>query len=57
MEAEIRAAYPDATITLIDGGKGVFDVKCDDTLVFSKHAVGRHAEDGEILRALAEHLA
>ncbi len=31
------------------GSKGVFDVKVDDTLLYSKKEMGRHAEPGEIL--------
>lgn len=50
MEAELKAAYPDSEITLIKGGGGVFDVKCDGTLIFSKHHVPgqRFPNSGEI---------
>ena len=33
---------------LIPGSQGVFDVTVNGDLVFSKHAVDRHAEPGEI---------
>lgn len=36
-------------VRLVTGDKGVFDVRVDGDLVFSKHAAGRHAEPGEIL--------
>lgn len=36
-------------LTLVTGAKGIFDVRVDGELVFSKHALGRHAEPGEIL--------
>lgn len=36
-------------LTVIPGGKGVFDVHVDDRLIFSKKGLGRHAEPGEIL--------
>jgi selenoprotein W-related protein len=40
--------------TLITGSKGVFDLKVNDTLLFSKKALGRHAEPGEILQLFTE---
>ena len=36
-------------LTLTTGASGVFDVKVDGELVYSKAQTGRHAEDGEIL--------
>ncbi|MBP8058401.1 MAG: Rdx family protein [Chloroflexi bacterium] len=38
-----------ARFELVMGSKGVFDVKVDDTLLYSKKEMGRHAEPGEIL--------
>lgn len=35
---------------LIMGSKGVFDVWVNDELVYSKKELGRHAEEGEVLR-------
>jgi selenoprotein W-related protein len=43
-------------LRLVTGSRGVFDVRIDDELVFSKHAVGRHAEPGELLGLLRERL-
>lgn len=40
------------TLTLIPSGGGCFEVKVDDTLVFSKRALGRKAEPGEIAELL-----
>lgn len=37
-------------VTLRMGEKGVFDVEVDGQLLFSKHAVKRHAEPGEVLQ-------
>ena len=39
---------------LVDGSGGVFEVSLDGDLVFSKIALGRHAEPGEVLEALRE---
>ena len=36
------------SITLLPGDKGIFDVKVDGTLIYSKHATGRFPEPGEI---------
>jgi selenoprotein W-related protein len=50
--AEIRGAYPDATVTLIPSKGGRFEVLHDGTPVFEKSKLGRHAEPGEVLRLL-----
>lgn len=47
--AELKAAFPDVAVTLIPSGGGVFEVEVDDTLVFSKKALHRHAESGEVV--------
>ncbi len=39
-------------LTLVPSSGGVFDVQVDSDVIFSKKAVGRHAEDGEVLAAL-----
>jgi selenoprotein W-related protein len=41
-------------LELVTGSNGVFDVEVDDQLLFSKKAVGRHAESGEVLRLFRE---
>ena len=50
VEAELKAKYPDSTIKLIKGGGGIFDVKCDGKLIYSKlNTKGqRFPNDGEI---------
>ena len=40
--------------TFITGSKGVFEFSADGNLLFSKKALGRHAEPGEILRLFQE---
>jgi len=37
-----------ASLVLIPGDKGIFDVKINGTLIYSKHATGRFPEPGEI---------
>ena len=37
---------------LIGGGGGIFDVKADDVMVFSKHKEGRFPENQEVIEAL-----
>jgi selenoprotein W-related protein len=41
-------------IRLITGDKGVFDVRVDGELLYSKHETGRHAEPGEVLELFRE---
>ena len=52
MAAEIKQALG-VDATLIKGSGGQFEVVADGKPVFSKKALGRHAEQGEILRLLA----
>ncbi len=52
LKAPIGDTHPVESIELIPGGGGVFDVEVDGVLVFSKHKVGRHAEQGEVIEAI-----
>ncbi|MBK7905679.1 MAG: Rdx family protein [Gemmatimonadetes bacterium] len=49
MAAALREEFPEAEVGLIPSGGGVFEVTLDDTLLFSKKQLGRHAQPGEIL--------
>lgn len=42
------------SLTLKTGSKGVFDVRVDGELIYSKAATGRHAEPGEVLGLFVE---
>ena len=39
---------------MIPSGGGLFEVLAGDTLVYSKKAEGRHAEEGEVLSLFSE---
>lgn len=52
MSAEI-GHHDGAQIHLVTGGGGVFDVRVDGSLLFSKHKLGRFPEPGEIARLIA----
>ena len=41
-------------LTLRTGSGGVFDVVVDGEVLFSKKAIGRHAEEGEVLALFRE---
>jgi selenoprotein W-related protein len=41
-------------LRLVTGSKGVFDVRVNGKLIFSKHELGRHAKPGEVLERLRE---
>ena len=36
------------SLTLLPGDKGIFDVKVNETIVYSKHTTGRIPEPGEV---------
>ena len=43
-------------LRLIPGGSGIFDVRVNEELIYSKHETGRHANNGEILHLFNEFL-
>ena len=47
---EIMSEYQHqmVALTLLPGDKGIFDVKVNGTLIYSKHATGRFPEPGEV---------
>ena len=56
VEAELKADYPDSDIELIKGGGGIFDVKCNGILIYSKQNIEgrRFPNKGEISRLIKE---
>ena len=52
MAAELRRAFPDADVRLVESSGGLFEVSVDGKLVFSKKTTKRHAEPGEVLKAI-----
>ena len=42
------------SLTLIPSSGGRFEVVADDTVVFSKKEIGRHAESGEVVKLFEE---
>lgn len=42
------------SLEIIPSGGGVFEVSLDGEAVFSKKALGRHAESGEVMAAIRE---
>jgi selenoprotein W-related protein len=39
-------------VRLVESSGGLFEVTVDGNLLFSKKATGRHAEPGEVLKAI-----
>ena len=54
MAAELRQAFPDAEVRLVQSAGGVFEVTVDGTPVFSKKVLKRHAQPGEVVRLIRE---
>jgi selT/selW/selH-like putative selenoprotein len=56
VEAEVKASFPDATVKLIEGGGGIFDVTCNGKLVYSKQNIEgqRFPDVGEITRLIKQ---
>ncbi len=53
MSAEIREVA-DAEIKLVAGSGGVFDVRCNGSLVFSKFREGRFPDVGELAMRIGD---
>ena len=51
----MRAPFPEATVALIESSGGAFEVTVDGVLVFSKLKLGRHPEEGEVVRLILQH--
>ena len=52
MAAELKDAFPSVDIKMLPSSGGVFEVQADQVLVFSKKALRRHAEPGEVVRLI-----
>ena len=50
----MRNAFPGAEVKLLQSSGGAFEVEVDGRIVFSKKALGRHAEPGEVLRLIQQ---
>jgi selT/selW/selH-like putative selenoprotein len=50
----LKQAFPDADVRLVESSGGLFEVMADGKLVFSKKALRRHAEPGEVLKAIQQ---
>ncbi len=61
MEEEIKNVYSDANVTIVKGGRGVFDISLNGKLIFSKLLkVGTYIErfpnPGEIVKLIKKEL-
>ena len=52
LESEIKQKFPSSEITLIPSGGGVFEIVLNGQLIFSKKALNRFPEKGEIIKRL-----
>jgi len=50
----LKQAFPEAQVRLIESSGGVFEVVVDGRSVFSKKTSRRHAEPGEVLKAVQQ---
>ena len=52
MKAELEQNFPDLDISLISSGGGVFEVILNSKLIFSKKALNRFPEKGEVAKLI-----
>ena len=56
LEVELKNNFPQADISLISSGGGVFEISLNGDLIFSKKALNRFPESGEIKKLIIERL-
>ena len=54
LEVELKNNFPQADISLISSGGGVFEISLNGNLIFSKKALNRFPEDGEIKKLVID---
>ena len=48
LEVELKTKFPKVDTKLISSGGGVFEITLDNNLIFSKKALERFPEEGEV---------
>ena len=56
LEVQLKNNFPQADISLISSGGGVFEISLNDDLIFSKKALNRFPEGGEIKKLIMDRL-
>ena len=56
LEVELKNNFPQADISLISSGGGVFEISLNGDLIFSKKALNRFPESGEIKKLIMDRL-
>ena len=56
LEVELKNDFPQADISLISSGGGVFEISLNGDLIFSKKALNRFPESGEIKKLIMDRL-
>ena len=54
LEVELKNNFPQANISLISSGGGVFEISLNGHLIFSKKALNRFPDDGEIKKLVMD---
>ena len=54
LEVELKNNFPQADIALISSGGGVFEISLNGNLIFSKKALNRFPDDGEIKKLVMD---
>ena len=53
LQPTVGRSHPVESLTLIPSGGGIFEVRRNGAVLFSKKAVGRKPEPGEILKLVS----
>ena len=54
LEVELTKDFPEADVSLISSGGGVFEISLDGDLIISKKSLNRFPEDGEIKKIIMD---
>ena len=56
LEVELKTKFPKVDTKLISSGGGVFEITLDNNLIFSKKALERFPEEGEVEKLIRKNL-
>ena len=56
LEVELKTKFPKVDTKLISSGGGVFEITLDNNLIFSKKALERFPEEGEVEKLIRGNL-
>ncbi len=48
MAEDLKQRYPGCEVEFVKGGGGIYDIRLNDKLIYSKHQTGRFPDNSEV---------